>query len=296
MQTCPTCGAEVPSTAKFCTKCGTPLSQSTVSDDPSKKATTTQEPPAQSQLNESDAAELERLRQLQSLQRAEQMKKFKKSSSNYWVYLRDSWAAPSIVVGKKYNKWFGLLSMAIWSLMGCISVSSAIQAGVSGVQSATSSLASLFDASDTANSVNSNIQSNAILIYIKIFILLFVGMLVFGAVGFAFRRWAQHDQISYLDYLTDLMHRGNLNLILVLCSMVLALIGGLVQILNMLFVSLGGSLFVVGFMQSIIVPKNRTGFDSVYLTVLAMIALEVALTIITLIFGHSLIGQFSSFF
>ena len=251
--------------------------------------------PQQPQVDPAIQAEQERQRQAQAQVRADQVSKFKESSQGYWDYLVDSWKKPSQVIVSQYNRWFGLISMGIWALLGTISVGHTAQSGIDTVEDTTNSALSLFD-SDTAESATSTIQSNAMTVYFKFLLLLIVGMLVFGLVGFLFRKWAQNDKLTFLEYTTDLMHRCNLNLILVLCALLLSLLGGAVQLLSVLLISLGGSIFVIGFMQSIVLPKPRAGFDSVYLTVVAMIALEAALIILMSIFGQSLISQFSSLF
>ena len=251
--------------------------------------------PQQPQVDPAIQAEQERQRQAQAQVRADQVSKFKESSQGYWDYLVDSWKKPSQVIVSQYNRWFGLISMGIWALLGTISVGHTAQSGIDTVEDTTNSALSLFD-SETAESATSTIQSNAMTVYFKFLLLLIVGMLVFGLVGFLFRKWAQNDNLTFLEYTTDLMHRCNLNLILVLCALLLSLLGGAVQLLSVLLISLGSSIFVIGFMQSIVLPKPRAGFDSVYLTVVAMIALEAALIILMSIFGQSLISQFSSLF
>lgn len=301
MQTCPNCGATNSVGAKFCTTCGKPLKDQTTdpTDLTGAKEQPEDQPKADSQPQDDPEmkAEMERQRQVQARIRAEQMAQFKQSSRGYWNYLVDSWKKPSQIVAKQFNQWFGVISMALWALMGSIAVGRAAQAGVSTVENAGSSISSLLGGDDsTTDSVNSAVQSNAIIVYFKFFLLLMIGMLAFGLVGFLFCKWAQHETISYLEYTTDLMHRCNLNIILVFCFMIFSLMGGLVQLLSMIVIMLGASIFVIGFMQSIIVPKQRIGFDSVYLTVVAMIALELALIILISIFGQSLISQFSSMF
>lgn len=299
---CPNCGAEVAATAKFCKVCGFALKpQPATPVQPAQpQATQTQQPavPQQPQVDPAVAAEQERQRQLAAQKRAEQMDRLKQSSRGYWTYLVDSWKAPSQVIGKTYNKWFGLISMGIWAVIGTIAVGSATQAGVNSVTNTTSSVTSLLGGdSSTASSINGEVQNTATAIYFKFFLLMVVGMLVFGAIGFMFRRWAQNEEISFLDYTTDLMHRGNLNIILVCIAMILGLIGGFIQLLSLLIVSLGTSIYTVGFMQSIIVPKPRAkGFDSVYLTVLALFCLNLALFVVVMIFGKSMISSVTSMF
>ncbi|MFC6169355.1 zinc ribbon domain-containing protein [Loigolactobacillus jiayinensis] len=292
MQTCPNCGATNPATAKFCTTCGQPL--------PGQATANSQANPAQSaaqpQVDPAVQAEVDRQRQVQAQIRAEQMAQIKQSSRSYWNYLVDSWKMPSLVTSAQFNRWFGLISMAAWALMGSIAVGNAAQAGVNRAASTTSSIFGLFGASSTADSINGTVQNNAMIVYFKFFLLLMVGMLAFGLIGFLFRKWAQKETISYLEYATDLMHRCNLNLILVLCALVFSLMGGFIQILSVFVITLGGSIFMIGFMQSIIIPKPRVGFDSVYLTVAAVVALEIILLILLATFGQSLASQFSSLF
>ncbi|MFD0898706.1 zinc ribbon domain-containing protein [Loigolactobacillus binensis] len=299
MQTCPKCGATNDAAAKFCTTCGTPLKGQTGNRSQTTESAQTE---AQSQSNQQEQAdpaiqaEVERQRQVQAQLRAEQVAQFKQSSRGYWNYLVDSWKKPSQVVVGQFNRWFGIISMAAWALIGSIAVGRTAQAGVNTVENASSSILGIFGGSSTADSVNNTVQSNAITVYFKFFLLLIVGMLALGLVGFIFRKWAQKESLSYFDYTTDLMHRCNLNIILVICVMLFSLMGGFVQLLSVLVISLGASIFVIGFMQSIAIPQPRTGFDSVYLIVVAMIVLEIVLFILFSIFGQSLVSQFSSMF
>lgn len=299
MQTCPKCGATNEATAKFCTTCGTPLkgqsnNQSQIKE--SKSAVDQSQTDQQPKVDPAIQAEVERQRQVQAQLRAEQVAQLKQSGRGYWNYLVDSWKKPSQVIAGQFNRWFGVISMVVWALIGSIAVGRTAQAGVNTVESASSSILGLFGDSSTADSVNSTVQSNAMTVYFKFFLLLIVGMLALGLVGFLFRKWAQKELLSYLDYTTDLMHRCNLNIILVICVMLFSLMGGFVQLLSVLVISLGASIFVIGFMQSIVIPQPRTGFDSVYLIVVAMIVLEIVLFILFSIFGQSLVSQFSSIF
>lgn len=299
MQTCPNCGASNAAGAKFCTTCGKPLKVQTATNSQAGESSqaNAQSQATQPQDDPAMRAEMERQKQIQAQIRAEQVAQFKQSSRGYWNYLVDSWKKPSEIATAKFNKWFGVISMAAWALMGSIAVGRGTQNGINTATNfANSIVGGLTGDSSADDSVNSAVQSNAMIIYFKFFILLLVGMLAFGLVGFLFRKWAQKEEITYLDYITDLMHRCNLNIILVFCVMILSLMGGLIQFLSVIAVSLGASIFMIGFMQSIIVPKPRVGFDSVYLTVVAMIALELVLIILITIFGQSLISQFSSMF
>lgn len=294
MQICSNCGAENVATAKFCTTCGAPLAAKAAEKQPEPTPAAPAQP-AQPAVDPAVQAEIERQRAIQAQLRAERMAHLKKTGSGYWSYLVDSWAHPTEVEGKTYNSWLGTISMVIWAVLGAFSIGHSANAGVSRMEDFSSSLGEAFGMSETANAVNSSLSANAMAVYFKIFLLLLAGMFAFGGIGYVFRKWAQKDQISFLDYTTDLMHRSNLNIILIAFVAVMSLVGGVVQLLTGIAVILGANIFFTAFTTSIILPRPRAGFDSVYMTILATFTLGLGLFFLSLIFGQSVMSQVTGF-
>lgn len=224
--------------------------------------------PEQMAAQQAAAAEAERQKQLAAQQRSEQVAKLKAGTLGYWSYLVDSWKQPSHLQGKSFSRWYGLISMGIGVLLNTIALtkiaSDLTTPSVGGLTSG-------YNPQGGAISTGGETFG----IFFKVLLLFLIISAAFGGIGYAARVLAQRDGISFLDYLTDLMHRASLKLILGSVFLLFALIGlnastyRLFEIVIMLsFVMLGTAL-----VMSIVVPAERPGFDTLYLVAGANAAL-----------------------
>ncbi|KRM56246.1 hypothetical protein FC18_GL000150 [Lacticaseibacillus sharpeae JCM 1186 = DSM 20505] len=303
----------MPAEAKFCTNCGTSLSdvpteaQSTDTEETATTETAAEttatadeteakaadgEPEAKPEESKPAAAEQATASTEQQTQAAPQpaqtsatAEATKKYATNYWAYLVDSLKHPYTMSGT-YHKYFGLTSFIIVALLIALTIMMIANHAVSEVSGAASSLFGTEQIS-SAGSLGFSVA-------IRIFVLVFVIEIAMASVAYLTVHAMLGDRrLGYLDFLNQFAHFSNLAVFFTIIGFVLSLISGSIGSAVILYLAVIGSLGIEGIalVASVFKAEPTTHLDKIYAYIIGTFILGIAISIIGALFGAMLIGE-----
>ncbi|MCE6031791.1 zinc-ribbon domain-containing protein [Lactiplantibacillus pentosus] len=270
---CPKCGNEIKPDAKFCPKCGYAVQEVR---QPVESAPIPQSTPQATDYNSSRTSD--------------SIASVKRFSGNYFAWYLETLRHPSRPLVDA-NRFFGLTSMVVESLLMVLTIVSLIQKVRALVVKSVGT---------EARDMMAALDINGVIVKtgLTIFLLIIVGYAIYTAIAYGFRQALTPEHVDFWDFVNQFAGVTNLIMILNLITLLMSVItssgnfSGLTLLL--IFMVPSNVLMSAAFIFIIVNDVQRARMDKFYAVLLAEVALTVVFSIFIFIvlniFWGSLVG------
>lgn len=292
MKVCPNCGAQLPSTTKFCVKCGTDVTSVELKEQEqvvTEEHTSEQE---QSERQTSGAENNEQIQQQapQQSQTQAQPSNFSVGAKSYWQWLVSSWKSPFKV--QNVNKYFGLGTLIGENVVFILSIYIIVNGFVHKASDAANSFVDALSGESS-----SNYYTNlSFAFFIKMLVFLLLASFLLAGAAYLVRRTFYESKEGFLAYLNRIANYTNVNVIFNAVIFLFAFLSASIAGVSLIFImiSLITTMWSIGLYTSVLTTNLPVKHDRIYGVFLLTIVNAIIISVIMYLGGGALFSEIGS--